>query len=98
MAPTATDPQTLKPVHPEDIPAGCTPDDVRTKWLLNDIDMVYDDLTTGLMIEHIFEKEDRLVHDVFIHKLARDHADFLKSHQVRKIVFSRIVDRMFSST
>ena len=98
VAPTATDPYTLKPVHPDDIPVGCTPSDVHTKWLLDDLDTIYADLTANFLLNHIFEKEERLVHDVFIHKLAREHTDFLKSHQVRKIVFSRLVDRMFNST
>jgi hypothetical protein len=73
----------------DDIPQGCRPEDIKSKWLsypgLSDI---YSSITNDLIITRLFgEKEERLVHDVFIHKLAKEYPEFLKSHQVRKIVF-----------
>ncbi len=38
------------------------------------------------------------MHDVFIYKLTKEYPEFLKSHQLRKIVFGQIVDRMFQKT
>ena len=78
---------TLKSVHPDDIPLGCEVKDTRGKWLVDDLDEVYRDLLENVIIPDIFGKEDRLVHDVFLYKLAREHPEFLKTHQVRKMVF-----------
>jgi len=51
-----------------------------------------------LVIAKVFgEKEERLVHDVFIHRMAKEYPEFLKSHQMRKIVFGQIVDKMFTA-
>lgn len=95
MTPSAIDPMTLKPVHPDDIPSGCEVKDTRGKWLVEDIDQVYGDIVENIMLPHIFQNEERLVHDVFMHKMSREHPEFLKTHQVRKLVFGQIVDRMF---
>jgi len=84
-------------VDEKDIPAGCHPDDIKAKWLsYPDLPGLYDAITTDLLLSKLFEgKEERLVHDVFIYKLAKEYPEFLKSHQLRKIVFGQIVDRMF---
>ena len=89
-----------KPATKEEIPAGCHPEDIKAKWLsYPDIPGLYDALTTDLLLSKLFEgKEERLVHDVFIYKLAKEYPEFLQSHQVRKIVFGQIVDRMFQIT
>jgi hypothetical protein len=80
LSPTAIDPITLKPVHPDDIPFGCDLKDTRGKWLVDDLDQVYRELLEKVLIPDIFGKEERLVHDVFLYKLAREHPEFLKSH------------------
>ncbi len=98
MSPTPIDPQTLKQVHPDDIPKGCELSDTRAKWIIDDLDQIYEEIVSQIMLPAIYQTEERLVHDVFIHKVAREHAEFLKSHQVRKMVFSQIVDRMFQQS
>ena len=84
----------------EEIPAGCHPEDIKSKWLsYPDLPGLYDALSTDLILSKLFEgKEERLVHDVFIFKLAKEYPEFLQSHQLRKIVFGQIVDRLFQNS
>jgi hypothetical protein len=49
-----------------------------------------------LIIDSTFGKEENLVHEVFKQKFAKDHPEFLKSYQLRKFVFSRLVDKTFA--
>ena len=84
----------------DEILEGCRPEDIKSKWLaypgLKDINRC---ITNDLILSKVFgDKEERLVHDVFIHRLAKEYPEFLNSHQVRKIVFGQIVDRMFSKS
>lgn len=80
LSPVSIDPITLKSVHPDDIPSGCELKDTRRKWLVPDLDQVYKEIIDDLVLPDIFGKEERLVHDVFLYKLARDHPEFLKTH------------------
>ena len=96
LSPQPQDPITLKPVHPEDIPEGCRQEDIKTKWLVENLDEIMREIVLTIVLEEVFEREERLVHDVFIHKFSREFPDFLKAHQIRKLVFGRIVDKMFT--
>lgn len=80
LSPVSIDPITLKSVHPDDIPSGCELKDTRGKWLVPDLDQVYKEIIDDLVLPDIFGKEERLVHDVFLYKLAREHPEFLKTH------------------
>jgi hypothetical protein len=80
LSPVSIDPITLKSVHPDDIPSGCELKDTRGKWLVPDLDEVYKEIINDLVLPDIFGKEERLVHDVFLYKLAREHPEFLKTH------------------
>ena len=80
LSPVSIDPITLKSVHPDDIPSGCELKDTRGKWLVPDLDQVYKEIIEDLVLPDIFGKEERLVHDVFLYKLAREHPEFLKTH------------------
>ena len=80
LSPVSIDPITLKSVHPDDIPSGCELKDTRGKWLVPDLDEVYKEIIDDLVLPDIFGKEERLVHDVFLYKLAREHPEFLKTH------------------
>ena len=80
LSPVSIDPITLKSVHPDDIPSGCELKDTRGKWLVPDLDEVYKEIIEDLVLPDIFGKEERIVHDVFLYKLAREHPEFLKTH------------------
>ncbi|TNV77506.1 hypothetical protein FGO68_gene5533 [Halteria grandinella] len=85
-------------VTPEDIPMGCQPEDSKVKWLsVADMQGIYKELAEGLLAGSIFGKEEKLAHEVFLQKLNKEHPEFLKSHQIRKFVFSRLVDHTFAS-
>lgn len=85
-------------VTPDDIPHCCQPEDSKLKWLsVTDIQGIYKELAEGLMVGSMFGKEEKLVHEVFLQKLNKEHPEFLKSHQLRKFVFSRLVDHTFAS-
>jgi len=80
LSPVSIDPITLKSVHPDDIPSGCDLKDTRGKWIVSDLDLVYKELLETVLLLDIFGKEERLLHDVFLFKLAREHPEFLKTH------------------
>lgn len=64
---------------------------------MNDIQAIYKEVTEQVILERIFEKEEKLVHTVFTTKLAKECPEYLKSHQLRKLIFGRIVDKMFTA-
>jgi hypothetical protein len=75
-----------------DIPPGCKLSDVKSKWLVDNLKAVIKDLTSSFICEILFDKEETLAHDVFIYRLSKIHSELLQSHQLRKLVFSRLVD------
>jgi hypothetical protein len=73
-------------------------EDVKTKWIVEDLESILQEIVENVILKEVFENEERLVHEVFIHKFAREFPNFLKAHQIRKLVFSKIVDKMFIGT
>lgn len=81
-----------------EIPDGCRPEDSKVKWLFDDMNDFYKIIAESIIIEQVFGKEERLIYNVFTYKFSREYPDFLKSHLLRKLLFSKLVDRMIKET
>lgn len=80
----------------ENRPPGSLIEEAKTKWLIADLQTVYDEVYEKVICEMLFGKEERLMHKVFTGKLHKEVPQFLKSYELRKLVFGRIVDNMFT--
>lgn len=57
------------------------------------MDGIYKDIYKEEFLAAIFDKEEKIVQEVFVQKLAKHYPEFLKSHQLRKIVFGRVIEQ-----
>ena len=52
-------------------PLGTALDDVKTKWLISEIDDTYNEVYEKFISEMLFASEEKLMHKVFTQKLSK---------------------------
>lgn len=84
-----------KPLIKEDVPDWARLEEIKSKWIVADIGTIYKEIIDQYQ-ERLFGLEEKLVHEVFYQKMLKECSEYLKSYQLRKLVFGRLVDRMFT--
>lgn len=68
----------------------------RKQWLINELPKVYDQLYTEDFLVDIFPKEEKLTFEEFVKKFQKEHNKYLQTFQLRRMVFSRVVEIVFN--
>jgi hypothetical protein len=68
----------------------------RSQWLIDELPKVYDALYAEEFLIDIFPKEEKLTYEEFMKKFGTDFPKYLQTFQLRRMVFSRVVDIVFT--
>ena len=68
----------------------------RSAWLIQELPQVYEALYQEEFLVDIFTKEEKITYEEFLKKFAQDHPKYLQTLNLRRMVFSRVVDIVFT--